>query len=153
MIFKKTNKLHNKKSQAAMEFLITYSWVILILLISIATLTYVGISNLKSYNIDQCILENGLFCRDFSLGTDVITIFLVNTHSRDVHIINISIGPCSQNFDHYLKTQDDNLFIINNCMNISKGKNMKEDVKISYHIENNVNIIKYNEGSIMGIIN
>lgn len=36
-------KMKNKKSQAAMEFLMTYGWAILVVLAAIAALAYFGV--------------------------------------------------------------------------------------------------------------
>lgn len=48
-----------KKSQAAMEFLVTYGWAILIVLVAIAALTYYGVLDPTVLLPDKCELQSG----------------------------------------------------------------------------------------------
>jgi hypothetical protein len=42
-----------KKSQAAMEFLLTYGWAILVVIVVIAAIAWLGFINFSDYYIDQ----------------------------------------------------------------------------------------------------
>ena len=46
----------NKKSQAALEFLTTYGWAFLVILIMIGALAYFGVLNPEKYPTDICCI-------------------------------------------------------------------------------------------------
>ena len=50
-----------KKAQAAMEFLMTYGWAILVVLIVIGALAYFGVLNPQNLLPEKCTLQ--LVCR------------------------------------------------------------------------------------------
>ena len=51
-----------KKGQAAMEFLMTYGWAILVVLAAIAALAYFGVLNPSRFLPETCQLPAGLVC-------------------------------------------------------------------------------------------
>ena len=51
-----------KKAQAAMEFLMTYGWAILVVLIVIGALAYFGVLNPQNLLPEKCTLPVGLSC-------------------------------------------------------------------------------------------
>ena len=56
-----------KKGQAAMEFLMTYGWAILVVLIAIGALAYFGVLNPSRFLPSTCNLTPGLSCDDFKV--------------------------------------------------------------------------------------
>ncbi len=56
-----------KKGQAAMEFLMTYGWAILVVLIAIGALAYFGILNPGRFLPNSCTLFPGLACTEFKV--------------------------------------------------------------------------------------
>ena len=54
-----------RKGQAALEFLSTYGWAILIILVMIGALSYFGVTNPRQYLPDKCLFKTGLSCSDF----------------------------------------------------------------------------------------
>jgi|SRR3989344_808890 len=63
-----------KKAQAAMEFLMTYGWAILIILIALGVLFYLGVFNPKTPS--TCLASAPLTCTDVK-GTTAGSIVLV----------------------------------------------------------------------------
>ena len=57
-----------KKGQAALEFLMTYGWAILVVLAAIAALAYFGVLNPSKFTPDTCIASSGTGC----LGKPII---------------------------------------------------------------------------------
>ena len=53
---------NQKRSQAAMEFLMTYGWAILVVLAAIAALAYFGILSPEKFLPEKCVLAPGLAC-------------------------------------------------------------------------------------------
>ena len=58
----------NKKSQAAMEFLMTYGWAIVVVITAIAALAYFGVLTPEGFMPTQCTFPIGISCLDFSAG-------------------------------------------------------------------------------------
>ena len=56
------NPIRHKKSQAAMEFLMTYGWAILVVLAAIAALAYFGVLSPEKFLPEKCLIETGFTC-------------------------------------------------------------------------------------------
>ena len=54
-----------KKAQAAMEFLMTYGWAILVVLAAIAALAYFGVLSPDRFLPSKCVFPSGFGCIDF----------------------------------------------------------------------------------------
>ncbi|MCP3685074.1 MAG: hypothetical protein GY861_20625 [bacterium] len=63
-----------KRAQAAMEFLMTYGWAILVVLVVIGALAYFGVLSPQNLLPEKCELQMGLNCKDYIIsqaaGTD-----------------------------------------------------------------------------------
>ena len=59
-----------KKAQAAMEFLMTYGWALLVVLIVIAALAFFGLLDPNRFLPEKCELGPGLTCMDFNSRTN-----------------------------------------------------------------------------------
>ena len=56
-----------RKGQAAMEFLMTYGWAILVVLAAIAALAYFGVLSPDRFIPDKCLVQGGgVSCTEFS---------------------------------------------------------------------------------------
>jgi hypothetical protein len=53
---------YDKKGQAALEFLMTYGWAILVVLAAIGALAYFGVLNPSNFLPDQCLGSTGFGC-------------------------------------------------------------------------------------------
>jgi hypothetical protein len=80
----------NKKGQAAMEFLMTYGWAILVVLIAIGALAYFGVLNPGKYLPNSCTISNQFGCSEFKAvgGSSVITLVVQNGRG-----VNFQISP------------------------------------------------------------
>jgi len=56
----------NTKSQAALEFLTTYAWAFLTIMITIGALYYFGVFDFNKYLPQQCIFPTQFECLDFT---------------------------------------------------------------------------------------
>ena len=54
----------DKRAQAAMEFLMTYGWAILVVLVAIGALAYFGVLSPEKFLPSSCSLPSGLGCID-----------------------------------------------------------------------------------------
>jgi hypothetical protein len=90
--------MSKKRGQAAMEFLMTYGWAILVVLIAIGALAYFGVLNPGRFLPAICTITPGVSCEDFvvkegATGTNdnTITITLRNGMGDDVTLVNVSM--------------------------------------------------------------
>jgi hypothetical protein len=65
-----------KKSQAALEFLTTYAWAFLVILIMIAALAYFGILRPSRLLPDRCNFGSELDCQDYQISATASTVDL-----------------------------------------------------------------------------
>jgi hypothetical protein len=63
-----------KKAQSALEFLTTYGWAFLVILIMIGALAYFGILNPSRYLPDRCTVTPGIECMEFEIAQDADTL-------------------------------------------------------------------------------
>ena len=54
-----------KKAQAAMEFLMTYGWALLVVLVAIGALAFFGVLNPGQFLPDQCTMFAGFSCTGY----------------------------------------------------------------------------------------
>ena len=61
----------NKRGQAALEFLMTYGWAILVVLVVIGALAYFGVLNPSILLPEKCTLTTGLACKDHQIDSNI----------------------------------------------------------------------------------
>jgi len=76
----------NKKAQVAMEFLMTYGWAILVILIVIAVIISTGIFNPKIPN--TCASISPVTCYDVKLDTSGTIFFTLTSSDTESALIN-----------------------------------------------------------------
>ncbi|PIN86402.1 hypothetical protein COV19_04950 [Candidatus Woesearchaeota archaeon CG10_big_fil_rev_8_21_14_0_10_44_13] len=90
-----------KRSQAAMEFLLTYGWAILVVLVVIGALAYFGVLNPAKLLPDKCYFGTFGKCdnfvisdRSFTAGSnqDMVWIVLLNNLDRPIGQIDTTIS-------------------------------------------------------------
>ncbi len=79
-----------KKGQAAMEFLMTYGWAIIVVLITIGALAYFGVLSPERIFGSSCILEPGLNCEDFKVDSEGVTLIIRN--GLGVYITDVEVS-------------------------------------------------------------
>ena len=87
-----------KKSQAALEFLTTYAWAFLVILIMVGALAYFGILNPSKLLPERCSFGPEIECADYSLsygaaGTDgTVDLKLKNNLEESITISDIALS-------------------------------------------------------------
>jgi uncharacterized protein (UPF0333 family) len=91
--------MNNKKGQAAMEFLMTYGWAILVVLIAIGALAYFGVLNPGRFLPSSCTIMPGVSCEDFQAidSTDTVSLTLRNGIGDDVTNVTVLINQPDSN--------------------------------------------------------
>ena len=122
------------RAQAALEFLMTYGWVIMVVLVAIGALAYFGVLSPDKFVPRRCSLEPGIGCRDFKVQEDAVTLVLRNGQGEDITVTSIKVGSCTGTTTGSLKNGEEATFRVRECNNVANGK-FKEDVNITYTSE------------------
>jgi hypothetical protein len=67
-----------KRGQAAMEFLMTYGWALLVVLIAIGALAFFGVLNPGQFLPSTCTIAPGISCDGFKVTEDSVELILTN---------------------------------------------------------------------------
>jgi uncharacterized protein (UPF0333 family) len=156
-------KLKNKKQgQAAMEFLMTYGWALLVVLIAIAALAFFGLLNPSRFLPERCEIAPGLTCMDFQASAvdstnrkeNTITILLNNGIGQTMRDVVINVTECKVGGIPIINQTGDPLNIthlggglvqvpvitqgstqkltITNCSNMVANSRFRSDIIITY---------------------
>jgi uncharacterized protein (UPF0333 family) len=121
-----------KKAQAAMEFLMTYGWALLVVIAAIGALAYFGVLKPQGFLPEQCVLVPGVACLDFKVSSNEVNLVIGNSLGRDIDVLTITAGNCSQSFNQSFNNGDQSDFVLTGCDNGQVGANFKEDLVIEY---------------------
>lgn len=123
----------HKKAQAAMEFLMTYGWAILVVLIAIGALTY--LVDFKSLIGNRCQLTAPLYCKSYKADAGKATLLLRNglTESITVKSIELVDKTCTDTTftTATIAASGETTFEVD-CAGITSGEKLKTDVKVIY---------------------
>jgi len=122
----------HKKSQAAMEFLMTYGWAILVVLAAIAALAYFGVLSPEKFLPEKCILAPGLACVQHKLEPSSSTLVISNGFGRTIKITSLQIGSCSGTFDRTMISGTEETLQITGCNNGLSKDVFKGDITLAY---------------------
>ena len=81
-----------RKGQAALEFLMTYGWAILVVLAAIAALAYFGVLSPDRFLPEKCTLPSGLACLDFRATASGVDLILQNSFGFDMNTVSVSLN-------------------------------------------------------------
>ena len=86
--------MNNKKGQAALEFLMTYGWAILVVLVAIGALAFFGVLSPDKFLPSKCLLQVGLVCVDQKVTPSVVTVVVKNNFNADITVNDVRIQNC-----------------------------------------------------------
>ena len=84
----------NHKSQAAMEFLMTYGWAILVVLVAVGALAYFGVLSPDRFLPAKCTLQSGIACLDHKATATTVEVVIQNSLGYDLSVITVRAGAC-----------------------------------------------------------
>ncbi len=90
-----------RKAQAAMEFLMTYGWAILVVLVVIGSLAYFGVLSPSTLLPEKCTFPVSVNCVDHQVKSNYVSIVVINGAGRDMRIRGVNAtsealsGGCS----------------------------------------------------------
>ena len=147
-----------KSAQAAMEFLMTYGWVLVVVLILIGALAYFGAFNGDLLLPEKCDLQSGLTCSDSrvvltnSVGTSYVRILVQNNMGYNIIISKVNVtSPTSPAYSCINLTSPQILIangatqsikIDTGCQDFPKGvagaSKKKFNVDITYYLQGSI---------------
>ena len=148
--------VRKKKAQAAMEFLMTYGWTILIVLLVVAALVYFDVLNPSKFLPSTCSLQ-GFNCEDFAATTSGISLYLINNIGDDLNITSVQIGDYTNTTSIYVRIGDPVSIVLTYTGEggeddkLAPGDRLKESIKINYTTETS-GISHTNVGDIATIV-
>ncbi|MBW3015327.1 hypothetical protein KY330_02820 [Candidatus Woesearchaeota archaeon] len=79
-----------KRGQAALEFLMTYGWAILVVIIVIGALAAFGVFDVSRLIPDRCVISPSLSCQDHGVVNGSVMMVLVNGLGQDIEITKVT---------------------------------------------------------------
>lgn len=90
-----------RKAQAAMEFLMTYGWAILVVLVAIGALAYFGVLSPDNFLPKKCTVSPGIACTDHKLVRNAaaadtsVQVVLRNGMGSDLTSVAVKLEGCT----------------------------------------------------------
>ncbi len=81
-----------RRGQAALEFLTTYGWAFLVILVMIGALAYFGILSPDKFLPERCTFPTELPCRDSQVvaSTNIVSFYVANNLGEKVTALNFT---------------------------------------------------------------
>jgi uncharacterized protein (UPF0333 family) len=142
------DSLMNKRGQAATEFLMTYGWAMLVVVVAISALAYFGVLSPDQFLPEKCILPPGIVCVDHKVTASSVQLYLQNSLGYDITIdaVNITDKGCINKTNVVLLNGEDVLYTVN-CAS-SAGAKFNSDIKVDY-VNSATNISHSKVGSLV----
>ena len=130
-----------KKGQAALEFLMTYGWAILVVLVAIGALAYFGVLRPERLLPEKCVVAtgSGLYCDDYSASgtTGILTLRLKNILADPVNITGVNLTGTGMGCTAWSGTTEiipDAVADFDVDCGLSSGDKIKADISIQFGI-------------------
>lgn len=72
-----------KKGNTTLDFLVTYGWAILVIMLTIFTVVYLNKTDPSRFATENCTIIGGVSCEGFQLDSNTNTIFLIVKNKLD----------------------------------------------------------------------
>lgn len=151
-----------RRAQAALEFLTTYGWAFIVILVMIGALAYFGVLSPSKVTPSRCIIEAGFTCKDFLITSAAVNISIMNGKGEGLTLNSVNVTsdsatltPCTTIPASGATITDAGSLIIS-CPVTSLGGSSKGD-KLKFEFTVNYKMAKgtYNQtfgGSIYGAV-
>ncbi len=121
-----------RKGQAAMEFLMTYGWALLVVLVAIGALAFFGVLNPGQFLPSSCTITPGIACTDFQATTSTIVVNLQNGMGEKLTSLFVSAPGCTSSGSADLLDGAEAQHTLTSCANGASGDKLKADLTVSY---------------------
>ena len=130
----------NKKSQAALEFIMTYGWAILVVLVAIGALAYFGVLNPSKFLPAKCTMQPGIACVDSKVdnsgtaGVGKIIVRFTNSGGYDINSIVVKATNCGTDNSTPALTNGASATYTINCTAAFTSSKYSGQINMSYTI-------------------
>jgi len=126
-----------KRGQAAVEFLMNYGWVLLVVLIAVAALAYFGILTPGDSLPETCLFFPGISCDSFRVNNESVMMIIVNGGGKKLEEVSFTVlgeGPCQGDTSNIEKigNGDKKTLTINCTDSPVSGTAFRRDIRIDY---------------------
>ena len=83
------------KGQAALEFIMTYGWAILVVLVAIGALAYFGVLSPEKFLPSKCTMQSGIACLDHKATATQLVLSVQNSLGYDVTVDSVKAQQCT----------------------------------------------------------
>jgi len=137
-----------RKAQAAMEFLMTYGWAILVVLVAIGALAYFGVLSPDNLLPRKCTLEQGIACKEHKVTSGTVTVVLENGMGYDLTGVVASVEGCGSSASQSLNNGDRATIAITCASNTTSSK-FAGDINVTYTLPSDAGGLSHiNKGTI-----
>ena len=128
----------SRRGQAALEFLTTYGWAFLVILVMIGGLSYFGVLNVSNFVPDRCKLDGNLECPSYKLTgttTPALQLEIQNNVAETVKVLDVEIKE--KNVDAWCNittmtspdiSRGDKAVVKGNLNNLGSGCNVSNNI-------------------------
>jgi|SRR3989344_5917220 len=133
----------NERAQAAMEFMMTYGWAVIGVMIALAALAISGVLSTNLFVPEGCFLPAGIACMDSRINSTNIQIVITNNAGGPLTIINATVtennggGFCyTEITPYFVKEKESAALDIIGCDNGVPGEKYKGKIILNYKVDN-----------------
>jgi len=125
-----------KKAQAAMEFLMTYGWALLVVLIAIAALAFFGLLNPNRFLSDKVTVGVGFQVSTAAMDESGVAVLVQNGIGRNVNDFTMTVANCNNGAGASSSTVDipegDSVLLVVPCREGIAGTKFSSGLNYSY---------------------
>ncbi|MBC8494888.1 hypothetical protein H8D36_01915 [archaeon] len=159
--------LKSRRSQAAVEFLITYGWAIIVVLATIGAMAYFGVLDMSSFMPSRCTFPVAVTCIDdasINADTDQILFIVQNSYHAQINLTGGSVTsdecsnaqllfcsgpPCTPTNPNIQLLNNEQATVAINCQGGLTSGRLSADVMINY-LDSQTNLVLRTPGQIRG---
>ena len=124
----------NRKSQAALEFLMTYGWAILVVLVAVGALAYFGVLSPDKFLPAKCLLQSGITCIDHKATATQVQVVVQNSLGYDINTITVKAGGCGTSSAPAILANGDKGTYTITCAAPLTGAKYNQQLNVTYTI-------------------
>ena len=130
-----------EKGQAAIEFILTYGWILLVVVLAVGALLYFGFLSPETFSKKHCEIVPGLECSEFRATSNELTLVLENDLGQNIFVKKMKdgSGKCSFEEGKEIKNGEKETFLLKNCRYGSKGERLETEVSVEYQSSTGIN--------------
>lgn len=124
----------SRSGQAALEFIMTYGWAILVVLVAIGALAYFGVLSPDKFLPAKCTLQSGIACVDHKVIPTTVTVRITNSLGYDISAITVKASGCGTDSTPAALANGESGTYDMTCSPVLTGSKYNNQVNVSYTV-------------------